>query len=543
MSEESKGKEFRVFGPPGTGKTTFLAARVKAAAEIRGANRVVVTSFTRAAAQELVGRQLPIPRANVGTLHALCYRALDQPTLAETKLSEWNAECDALLRVSSEDGASLDEPAYDQHFTTVADKLMQEMERLRALMTPKELWPLSVRALYDAWTRWKQQHEYLDFTDLIETGLSEIDEAPGRPSVIMADEAQDFSRLELTLVRKWGARVTDFTLAGDDDQVLYGFKGASAEAFFDPPVPDAQKRVLDQSYRVPRVIQAFSTDWIARVSRREPKVYRPRDHEGTLLFRPDLHYNNPRGVLALVDPMLAAGQTVLLLASCSYMVVPLVTLMREEGYPFQNRWRRKRGDWNPLTTRGVSGADRLAAYLAPQPEYLGDAAHMWTYEDLARWVPVLKADALHRGAKARLEKIPESERGQTPSINELLTFLTEEALSAALDGDLDWWAENLLEIKKGRLMDFTLKALRRWGVREILNPRITPGTIHSVKGGEADVVVLFPDLSAAGAMQWGSSVEGRDAILRQFYVGFTRARDTLVICGPSSSFAVSIQPR
>lgn len=33
-----------------------------------------------------------IPDRSVGTLHAICYRTLGFPTLAETKISQWNAE-------------------------------------------------------------------------------------------------------------------------------------------------------------------------------------------------------------------------------------------------------------------------------------------------------------------------------------------------------------------------------------------------------------------------------------------------------------------
>jgi superfamily I DNA/RNA helicase len=58
------------------------------------------------------------------------------------------------------------------------------------------------------------------------------------------------------------------------------------------------------------------------------------------------------------------------------------------------------------------------------------------------------------------------------------------------------------------------------------------GTIHSVKGGEADVVYLFPDLSQAGAAQYASMGTARDAVIRQFYVGATRAREKLYVCGP-----------
>ena len=66
------------------------------------------------------------------------------------------------------------------------------------------------------------------------------------------------------------------------------------------------------------------------------------------------------------------------------------------------------------------------------------------------------------------------------------------------------------------------------------------GTIHSVKGGQADVVYLFPDLSRAGDEQYQCVGAARDAVVRLFYVGVTRARQTLYICQPESHRAVSI---
>ena len=47
-------REYQIFGPPGTGKTTYLANQIKLAAEKFGPQAVLVASFTRAAATELL---------------------------------------------------------------------------------------------------------------------------------------------------------------------------------------------------------------------------------------------------------------------------------------------------------------------------------------------------------------------------------------------------------------------------------------------------------------------------------------------------------
>lgn len=68
--------------------------------------------------------------------------------------------------------------------------------------------------------------------------------------------------------------------------------------------------------------------------------------------------------------------------------------------------------------------------------------------------------------------------------------------------------------------------------------RLTVGTIHSVKGSEADVVYVLPDLSPA---QWGQWTKGdRDALVRLFYVAFTRAREELVLVRTGAKRAVEL---
>ena len=72
------------------------------------------------------------------------------------------------------------------------------------------------------------------------------------------------------------------------------------------------------------------------------------------------------------------------------------------------------------------------------------------------------------------------------------------------------------------------------------DPSVVVGTVHSVKGAQADVVYLFPDLSKAGDAQYQQHGSPRDSVIRVFYVGATRAREMLYICSGESAMAVSI---
>ena len=93
----------------------------------------------------------------------------------------------------------------------------------------------------------------------------------------------------------------------------------------------------------------------------------------------------------------------------------------------------------------------------------------------------------------------------------------------------------------GLRVQFPSEVAAKRGPRALLQaPQVVVGTIHSVKGGQADVVYLFPDLSQAGDAQYRRGGAQRDAAIRLFYVGATRAREMLYICARESNMAISI---
>lgn len=530
-------REVRCFGPPGTGKTTWLAKSIADTVRARGSDAVVVGSFTRTAAAEISGRNLPIPDRQIGTLHSLAYRAIDQPELHSDHIGDWNARHHDLAltgnyKISPDDDVPIEAPSGGAQ----GDRLMRSIEVLRARMVPVARWPVLERFFYDRWSAWKTELGVIDFTDMIETALETTTAAPGNPLVGYFDEFQDFTPLEIALVRHWGEQMETLIVAGDDDQILYSFKGATPDAFLNPPVPEEDKRVLHQSWRVPAAVHRYAEQWIKQVAHREPKVYTPRDEEGVVTFATDLSLDKSDSVVSAVVERIDSGRTVMLLTTCAYLLEPVIAELRRRGVPFGNQYRESRSQWNPLGGKSrKSPADRLDAYLVLDERIYGERSRLWTGMDIAAWGACLRADGVFkRGVKSKLKGLPQREMTYE-EVEQL--FASPEALEAALEPSLAWFRQNIAADKRGGLAFPLAVAENRSPLELTAKPRVTIGTVHSVKGGEADSVFVFPDLSMAGMKQW-ESIQLRDSVIRQMYVAFTRPRYELVICEASTDRAV-----
>jgi DNA helicase II / ATP-dependent DNA helicase PcrA len=547
------GREVRIFGPPGTGKTTFLSGSVRNTALLRGGHNVVVASFTVTAAAELASRGLPLPKSQLGTLHSLCYRQLDRPPVADEQIEDWNKAHPALTltlraKPNVDDGAPLEA---GMGGATDADALAAQVDSLRARMLPEADWPRDAALFYAKWRDWKRAAGVIDFTDMIELAYQDVATAPGNPDIGFFDEVQDFTPLELALIRKWGQSMERVVLAGDDDQCIYSFKGASPDAFLTPDIPDADKIVLSQSWRIPASVHRAAEHWIGQVGMRQEKLYLPRAEEGLVRHIPPA-YNTPLSLLTHVEKALertfpdADGveqpATVMILATCGYMLDPVKHELRKAGLPFHNPYRRTRGDWNPLRPggKGVSSRERLLSYLVlddREDTGLGDLSRPWTGEDVRRWAEVVKKQGIFvRGAAGAIAALPDREL----EYDEVAALFADDVeLEQAVTPDLRWLERNLLAAKRAG-MTFPIEVARKRGAKALLTePRVVLGTIHSVKGGQADVVFLIPDLSSRGSNEWRQRGEPQDSVRRQFYVGMTRARHELAVLTPGSGLFVS----
>lgn len=569
-SDAPAGVVHQVYGPPGTGKTTYLSSRVKEIVNSQGPESVSIASFSVTAAQEIASRGVGLPKRRIGTLHSFAYRSLGSGlnvALDPKVVTDWNKTVGPEWRITPDSRRAAPQSATeggaqntDMRTAANGDELLASLDRARATFTDPADYPPDLAAFAGMWAEWKNANDAVDYTDMIEGALErarENEPAPGRPQVFIVDEAQDNTPLETELVLAWGRQAASLVVALDDDQAIMEWRGGDPRRLLTLGQGDeysVDRYVLDKSWRVPRSVHAVAEHWVHRLSLRQEKVYRPRTRfEGerdTGEIIEGAAYGVPENVQ---DPALAdrieeeieRDRTVMVIASCAYMLEPLIKSLRERGIPFHNPFRPTEARWNPFGTgSGTSTAERVFRYLVldpdlPQRQLVDEAGNLlsvdrsrpWTGEDVRAWLPLVSAEAagLRRGVKAHADQLPD---GEVPWEDIAALFADENALGRAVTPDLEWLAGAILP-SKAKQAAYPLQVVRKHGAVALdEKPKVVLGTIHSVKGAAADVVYVAPDMSAAGVAQMTGSTNGRDQTIRLFYVAMTRAFEELRLLAP-----------
>lgn len=529
--------ELRLYGPPGCGKTHALKQQVKFNAERYGSEALLVVSHTNAAAAEIAGRELPIDRRQVSTLHSVAFRSLDRPPFIQDTehLAEFSENYPQWALTGSRNPEEYE--TREASYAAPGDELMAETSRLRNLMADPALWPASVRAFHLAWEDYKKQVGGIDFTDMLTLALENVNYAPGCPRCMIVDEAQDSSPLQMALIWKWGKQAERIILALDPDQSIYSFAGCDPTVFMRTQA--AKEHTLSQSHRLPARVHAEALKWIRKIKNRVDREFLPRTEEGFLL-RLQSTWRTPDKLLGQIRRFQEEGKRMMFIASCGYMLDPLIELLRAEGLTFQNQYRRSNGRWNPLLRRGDNSStavDRLLLYLLPTDP----GERFWNRDELLMWLEMTK-DVLKRGAKKTIEYCPEvlGDKAVNVMLNALKCPEDLEQILGPGTQPLEW-LEGRLAARWKRSASYAIEVATKSG-RQALEeePLITVGTIHSVKGGEADVVFLFPDLSLQGWNEDQHSVAGHEAMIRLYYVALTRAREGVFLCDAASSMAAPL---
>ncbi|KAJ8135999.1 hypothetical protein OY671_010788, partial [Metschnikowia pulcherrima] len=166
--------------------------------------------------------------------------------------------------------------------------------------------------------------------------------------------------------------------------------------------------------------------------------------------------------------------------------------MRTHGIPFANRYRTKNGSWNPIrhgSTQRSTSTDRIISFSKASPKGKGE---MWNAADVRAFAEILtQKDILKRGSKTASASITDEAPINPRQLYEWFEEdIADQLIQASIDSDPSFLHAHALPSKRGA-SEYPVQVLKRGGSEALTAaPRITIGTIHSVKGGQADRVYV-----------------------------------------------------
>lgn len=494
-----------IYGPPGTGKTTELIRTVGALLEGgTEPERICYVAFTRKAAHEALERitavtELPPARfPYFKTLHALAFYQMGFDGTRVLGIRDYFSLAEIMgLSITgkslAEDGTFSGHTKGDRLFfmENMARTMGRELKEHWESMPDEDIYYYELEQVANTVRNYKEKHDKIDFTDL----LIKFRNNGVTPDCdyLFVDEAQDLSQLQWQVVDVLSSNVRRLTIGGDDDQSIFRWAGADTDTFINL---QGHRRVLKQSYRVPAEIHKVADAIANRIQIRVEKHWEPRKEPGKVEYINELNELNMKGT-----------GTWLLLARNAFLLESYVAHCMAEGLLFESRG----GGLDPGIFEAIKVWEQLCAGNKISAEQVGVVANWMTART-----------GIQHGFKGKLKELPKTESFDLKTLRERHGFLRSYA---------EPWSIVLDRIEDN-VREYLLLAFAN-GEKLTGQARIRIDTIHSVKGGEADNVVLQTDMAYRTSNEMEKSPDDEH---RVWYVAVTRARANLYVMSPKTKF-------
>ncbi len=275
----------------GSGKTRVLTARIAHLVQEQGIppQQIFAVTFTnRSAAEmrrrvgELLGRD---PKGLwIGTFHSLSARILRREAELLGFSSRFSIYDDAdqlsLIKRLLERGGYAPKAFPPRQIRAIISNAKNHLRLLAAAdaQDPVERVAVEIFAVYN---KALASQNAMDFDDLLLHPLTLFREHPERLAVyqqrfraVLVDEFQDTNRAQYLLVRNLSAVHRDLCVVGDDDQSIYGWRGADLRNMldFEHDFPDTTVHRLEENYRSTQMVLDAANGVIAENTNRLGKT-------------------------------------------------------------------------------------------------------------------------------------------------------------------------------------------------------------------------------------------------------------------------------
>lgn len=256
-----------VLAGPGSGKTTVITHRIKnliEKAEVHPENILVVT-FTKAAAISMQKRFSTLMNGGkgqlvtFGTFHSVFYKILRKSRRNEaTEILSERQKTDYIREIIGRYGISSND------ISELSQNIINDIGNIKGnMLNAQEYEPSCCKKedfikVYNAYNLELKKDGKIDFDDILREcylllceNHTILEQWRELYKYILIDEFQDINRIQMNIIELLASPLNNIFVVGDDDQSIYGFRGARPEIMieFKDYYPEAELIVLDVNYR------------------------------------------------------------------------------------------------------------------------------------------------------------------------------------------------------------------------------------------------------------------------------------------------------
>jgi DNA helicase-2/ATP-dependent DNA helicase PcrA len=584
-----------ILAGPGSGKTTVITHRVWSLVKDRKVdeNTILVITFTKMAAVEMKDRFLKMGNlhstsVNFGTFHAIFFSILkdaygfsatdivkvsQQWKFVKTQFSFYNVD------VRDENN-------------TISD-ILSEIAKVKGLN--REKWdsyvPKSCEArlffnIFNEYQRWLKGSHMVDFEDmmtetyeLFKKDSEQLARWQERFKFILVDEFQDASPMQFEIVKMLAGTSRNVFIVGDDDQSIYGFRGAAPAVMqdFKTVYPDTAVYTLNINYRSNAAVVEAATKLI---NCNKDRFYKDLTafHEKTCAVQ-KLEFETMHDENVYIAKLLNDNLTTAILTRTNISAADMKRFLEHEGIFADVKSGSKGGDrlFSHWIALDVAAYVKIALGSRERAQYVRIINKPVRYISRQFFVDSdvdldFILQRMRQGNQGRLIERMQEFRGQITVLSKMTPFAGINYIRKGIgyDGYIAEYAkeQNVDSHTFMEILDRLQESARDYAtyekwlelydeggqnksesglqknedkIKSKLN-NVTICTMHSSKGLEYERVIIIDANEGVTPYNKAVTKEDIEEERRLFYVAMTRAKEQLIICSVRQRYNKPLLP-